>query len=180
MWDRNLSGEKKTTINSIELFWYRISVSVTTSAVVFSGINLLLSDDIMLKEIEPNLVSSDYYPLNTTSFIGFHQAARNEIIQRLRNEGKGVHNGVSFSDLTVFDLLDFTQLSEASKYLTASQIYFNLSDAPEDKYAEKYKDYLKRYNEAYKTFYLSLDTNDDGLQDDEEKASFRSGVIQRA
>jgi hypothetical protein len=178
-WDRNQSNEARTTINSVELFWYRLSVSVTTSATIFSGINLVLSDDTMIKEIEPHIVSSDYYPSTATSFLCFHQAARNEIIQRLRNEGKGVYDGTSFSDLTVFDLLDFTQLSEASKYLACANIYFYLSDANEDKYYQKYKDYLSKYNDAFKTFFLSIDENDDGLQNEDEKAAFMSGVIQR-
>lgn len=178
-WDRNQTGEKKTTINGVELFWYELSVSVTTSAIVFSGINMILSDDTMIKEVEPHLTSSDYYPGTDTSFLCFHQAARNEIIQRLRNEGNGVYNGVTFSDLNVFDLLDYTQLSQASKLLALSLIYFNLSDSNEDKYYQKYSDYQSRYNKAYDVFFLSLDANDDGLQGSDEKQSFMSGVIQR-
>jgi hypothetical protein len=178
-WDRNQTNEAKTTINSVELYWYRVSVGTSTSAVTFLGINLLLSDDIMIKEMEPHLVDADFYPTGYTSFIPFHQAARNEIVQRLRNEGRGTYNGSTFNDLTVFDLLDFSQLSEASKYFALSQIYFNLSDSTDDKYWQKFEDYLKRYNNAYRVFFLSLDTNDDGKQDADEKESFKSGLIVR-
>jgi hypothetical protein len=178
-WDRNQEDEAKTTINTVELYWYRLSVDVSTSAVVYLGINLLLSDDIMIKEVEPHLLSTDFYPTGYTSFIPFHQAAKNEIIQRLRNEGKGTYNGETFNDLNVFDLLDFTQLSEASKYFALSQIYFNLSDSVDDKYWQKFENYLARYNEAYRVFFLSLDSNDDGLQDVAEKQTFKSGLIQR-
>jgi hypothetical protein len=179
IWDRNQIDEAETTINSIELYWYRISVDVTTSAVVYLGINLLLSDDLMIKEVEPHLLDVDFYPNGYTSFIPFHQSARSEIIQRLRNEGKGVYDGTEFNDLTVFDLLDFTQLSEASKYYALSQIYFNLSDSVDDKYWQKFENYLGRYNNAFKTFFLSIDENDDGKQSEVEKETFRSGIIIR-
>jgi len=176
-WDRNQTNEAKTTINTVELYWYRLSVDVSTSAVVYLGISLLLSDDYMIKEVESQLLDADFYPTGFTSFIPFHQAARSEIIQRLRNEGKGTYNGSTFNDLTVFDLLDFTQLSEASKYFALSQIYFNLSDSVDDKYWQKFENYLARYDAAYKTFFLSLDENDDGKQDAIEKETFRSGII---
>jgi hypothetical protein len=178
-WSRNQVSEAVTTINTLELFWYRISVSVSTSAVTYLGINLLLSDDIMIKELEPHLLDADFYPTGYTSFIPFHQAARSEIIQRLRNEGRGVYDGTQFSDLTIFDLLDFTQLGEASKFFALAQIYFNLSDSPDDKYWQKYEDYLKRYNNAYRVFFLSIDLNDDGIQDQAEKEAFKSGLIVR-
>lgn len=178
-WIRNQITEAVTTINSLELFWYRISVSTSTSAVTYLAINLLFSDDIMIKECEPHLLDTDFYPTGYTSFIPFHQAARSEIIQRLRNEGRGVYDGTQFSDLNIFDLLDFTQLGEASKFYALAQIYFNLSDSPEDKYWQKYEDYMKRYNNAYRVFFLSIDENDDGLQSIDEKEAFKSGLIIR-
>lgn len=178
-WSRNQTNEAETTINSLELYWYRLSVDVSTSAVVYLGINLLFSDDIMIKECEPHLLDADFYPSGYTSFIPFHQAARSEIIQRLRNEGRGVYNGTQFSDLNIFDLLDFTQLGEASKFYALAQIYFNLSDSPDDKYWQKYEDYMKRYDNAYRVFFLSIDTNDDGLQSADEKEAFKSGLIVR-
>lgn len=178
-WDRNLTNEDATTINSLEKYWYRISVDVTTSAMTLYGLNLLLSDDLDIKELETNLVSSDYFPDGFASFLPYHQSARNEIIQRLRNEGNGVYNGVTFYDLTVFDLLDYTQLKEASKHLAISNIYFNLSDSIDDKYYQRYQEYRKRYDENYRVFYLSIDTNDDGEQSASEKESFKTGFIIR-
>lgn len=183
-WDRNQENETKTTVNSLELFWIRVSTSVTTSALVFSGINMLLSDDLMLKEIDPSLLSSDYYPDGESSFIGFHQAAKSHIIQRLRNEGKGTYSVegdefVKFNDLNIFDLLDYRQLSEASKYLCAAKIYFDRSDSLDDKYYQKFQDYTNMFNQAYRVYFLSLDTNDDGKQSEAERKNFQSRVINR-
>ena len=180
-WDRNQTDEAATTENSEELYWYRIEFTgAEYLPVTFSGVNLLLSDDIMLKEDEPHLLNGDYYPAGETSFIGFHQSARNEIVQRLRNEGNGTYaNNIYFDDLTVFDLLDYTQLSLASKYSTLSKIFFNLSDSVEDKYYAKYRDYQTMYNDAFNVFFLSIDKNDDGLQNEVEKSSFQSGIIVR-
>jgi len=178
-WDRNSVNEAKTTIEGTELYWYKLGANAGTFSVTIYGINLLLSDDLMIKEVEPHLNSVDFYPEGFTSFIPFHQSARNEIIQRLRNEGKGTHNGTTFNDLTVFDLLDYTQLGEASKYLAIAQVYFNLSDSVDDKYWQKYEDYTKRYNNAYRVFFLSIDSNDDGIQSTSEKESFKSGIIIR-
>jgi hypothetical protein len=179
-WDRNLTNEAVTTVQSVELYWYRLSVTTSTSATVFQGINLLLSDDVAIQEDEPQLISSDFYPLGMTSFVGFHQAARNDLIQRLRNKGKGTYNGSVFSDLTVFDLLDYTQLSVAAKFLAIAKIYFNLSDAVDDKYFQKYLEYSKASDDAFNLFFLSIDLNGDGKQTEVEKAAYETGIIIRA
>jgi len=178
-WDRNQTDEAKTTVNTVELYWYRLSVDVSTSEIEYQGVNNLLSNDRMIKESEPHLLDADFYPAGFKSFLPFHQSARSEIIQRLRNEGKGVYDGVTFSDLTVYDLLDYTQLSEASKFYALAQVYFNLSDSPDDKYWQKYMSYEDKYNRAYKTFFLSIDENDDGKQSTAERESFSSGLIRR-
>lgn len=178
-WDRNQTNEAKTTINSIEQFWYRISVSADTTSLVCTGLNLLFSDDAMIKEEAPHVLSSDYYPAGEDSWIGCHQAARNEIIQRLRTEGYSTKTANTFNDVTIFDLLDHTQLSVASKYLVLSKIFFFLSDSPDDKYYQKYEDYKRLYNDAFKTFFLAIDYDDDGVLDTEEKGSFKSGIIIR-
>lgn len=179
-WDRNQTDEAKTTVNSLEKYWYRISTDTTTTSLIFRALNLLFSSDVNIKEEAPYLLSSDYWPSEETSFVNYHQAARNEIIQRLRNEGYSAYNTVSgHKDLDIFDLNDYKQLQEASKYLVLSKIYFYLSDAPEDKYIQRSREFKSMYNDAFRTFFLSVDANDDGLQSKSEKSAFKSGVITR-
>lgn len=185
--DRNLTNEAKTTINGTELFWYELTVGSDTTEIILKGLNILFSDDAMIAEREPALVSLEFYPENENSFVNFHQAARNHIMQRLRNEGKGVYvteeNGedvLYFKEVTAWDLLDPSQLGQASMLLTISMIYFERSDGPEDKYYQKYMDYKRDFNDAYNLYFLSIDTNDDGKQSDEEKQAYQTRIINRA
>lgn len=179
-WERDNDDEEETTINSIEAYWYRIRVDVTTSEMVFRGINLLFSDDNMIKEDEPHLLSSSYYPSGESSFIYYHQSARNELMQRLRNKAYTVKdNAGNRTDLSIFDLHDRSQLSVASKYLVLSKIYFVLSDGPEDKYYQKFVDYKAMSDDAFNVFFLSVDFDDDGKVDKAEKSHFVSGLITR-
>ena len=185
--DRNLTNEAKTTIDGDELFWYELTVGSDTTEMIVKGLNILFSDDAMISEREPALVSSEFYPENENSFVTFHQAARNHIIQRLRNEGKGVYvtkeNGedvLYFREVTAWDLLDASQLGQASMLLAISMIYFERSDGVEDKYYQRYMDYRKEFNDAYDLYFLSIDKNDDGKQSDEEKQDFQTRIINRA
>ena len=179
-WDRNQTEEVVTTINGLEKFWYRISVDVTTSALTFRGINLLFSSDEQLREEANYLLSTDYYVGSETSFVNYHQAARNQIIQRLRNEGyRVINNSTGHKDLDIFDLLDYKQLQEASKYLVLAKIFFFLSDATDDKYNQKHIEFTKMYSDAFRTFFLAVDLNDDGKESVSEKGQFKSGIIIR-
>lgn len=177
-WDKP-SDEEKATINSIELYWYKLTFDGDTSAVGIKGINQLLSDDNDIKEEEPRLLDSDYYPSNETSYLLYHQAARKEIIQKIRNEGHRITGNLSFKMFESYDLHDRQELRQASKYLVMSKIYFNLSDAPGDKYYEKYDDYRKMYADAVNVFYLSYDKNDNGKVELSEKQQRQFGMVVR-
>ena len=178
-WDRNLEDEAETEINSITQYWYEITIDADTSAITFDGINLVLSDDKDMQNYESQIRSTKWYPTGKDSFIGFHQGARNEIIQHLRNQGKGKYNGTEFKDLNVFDLIDSTQLKVASTYLVLSNVFFNYSDRPDDKYAQKYSLYKGKYEEALNVFYLSIDSDDDGIEDTTETPGIQYKTITR-
>lgn len=176
-WEKS-DDEEEATVETLEMYWYRISVSVSTSEMVIRGFNLLFSDDLSVREEEAHLLSTDYYPASETSFVNYHQASRNELIQRLRNKGYGVKNSSGvYNDLLIFDLHERKQLETASKYLVLSKIYFNLSDAPEDKYHEKHVNYKRMSDDAFHVFYISIDSNDDGKESTTEQAGFTSGLI---
>ena len=136
-WDRNQTTEAVTTIDGQEAYWYEHTFSADHSAgTILGGLNIVFSDDEDLKEEHFQIL--DYLDTagGENSYILKHVAARNEIIQKLRNDGRFKHNisNGNLSDLDAFDLLNFEQVREASKYLVLSKLFFNRSDAPDDAY----------------------------------------------
>jgi len=167
-WDRNQVNEAKTTINSLERYWYELTVDVATSAVVIKGLNIVFSDDL---DIKREIFEIDnYLPSGEASHILAHVAARDEIIQSLRRDGRHKQSLSSgnLKDITAFDLLDISQVKLASTHLTLSKIFLAASDEPDDTYMQKHHKYKKLYSDAMDTFYLDVDEDDDGIQDTEE------------
>lgn len=178
-WSRNQDGEAKTTVNSIELYWYRFSVSVTSSATTFSGLNIVFSDDNDLKREYYEV--SDFLPTGETSHILTHVATRDHIIQFLRNSGhfKESNNTGNVYDITAFDLLDIGQIKLAATYLALSKIFLSVQDNTDDVFLDKSKHFLSLYNSAIRTFYLDLDQNDNGITETSEKLASATGRLIR-
>lgn len=171
-WDRNQTTETKTTINGTETYWYKIDFALDlTAETEIGGLNLLFSTDQMLKEDEPTIMS--YIPTGDASFVSFHQSAKKDLIQNLRNKGNRVDGELEYKNLTEFDLLDFHEIANASKYLTLSKIFTWLSDNVDDKYKAKKDDYWAKYSSAFNLSFVSLDKDDDGLVDSEEKVAIQ-------
>lgn len=179
-WDRNLTDEASVAVNSLTRYWYRLSVDVTTSAMVLQGLNLVFADDRDLKrEFEEIL---DFLPDNTTSFILKHEATRNHVVQDLRADGRFKEDFSSgyAKDITAFDLLDISQVNLAATYLCLSKIFSNVSDEVDDKYIQRSREYMSLYTRAMGTFYLDLDLDNDGKQDISERMrSNTASVIRR-
>ena len=179
-WDRNQTDEKKITVNSIEKFWYEITLSADTTEMVINGINIVFSDDQDLKREFFDI--EKYKSPSEASFILSHAAARDEIIQELRADGRYKEDFATgkLKDITSFDLLEISQVKLASTYLTMSKIMFQASDESDDVYIQKSDRYRSLYNKAMKTFYLSVDVDDDGKVDQfEELASNTASLIRR-
>lgn len=177
--DRNLTDEAATTINSSEMYWYELTVASDTSATVFKGINIVFSDDQDLKREVYEITR--YVPTGENSHILSHAASRDHIIQQLRTDGRyklDLSTGY-LKDITAFDLLDASQVKMASTYLTLSKIYSNLSDEVEDMYFQKSQYYMALYNSAMQHFFLWIDNDDDGTLDVEERTQDISGAILR-
>lgn len=172
----NPSDIAKTTINSTELFWYKLYLTGHDVNVTVKGINQVFCDDIDLKEVEPNI---DDFLNGLDSFIGFHQAARNEIIQTLNNSGN-VKLGQTSNQrerINIFDLLDPSELKVAAKYLTLAKIFDSISDRPDDNYFAKSVRYYSLYQDAYNVYLKSIDLDDDGQADSFEKNRISHGRI---
>lgn len=176
-WERDYNDQEVSTVDGVELYWYELTLDADSSAIVIAGINLNFSHDDDIREEEPTLLSSEFYPASETSYIAYHQAARNEIIQKIRNEGHRVTGTTKYKKFTQFDLHDREELRQASKYLVMSKIYFNLSDEPDDKYYQKHQDYRSLYGEAVNLFFLSWDKDDDGKTDNSEEQDRKFGRI---
>ena len=168
-WGRNLEDEVVTTINSTQLFWYKVTSSVTTSATVFTGINIIFADDNDLKKEYFEI--SDLLPSGQASHILTHMSVRDHIINTLRRDGKYSYNSTDtiVKKTTPWDLLDFSEVRLAATYLALSKIFNNVSDQIDDVYRQKSSYYMSLFNDAMKVLYLSLDTDDDGVLDADER-----------
>ena len=178
--DRDIEDQEQNEINGITQFWYELNLDVDSSLMEIRGLNIVFSDDQDLKrelyEIEK------FLPSGVQSHILSHVAARDEIIQELRSNGrfKQSHYNEERKDITAFDLLDISQVKVASTYLVLSKILFSVSDNQDDFYASKSNHYRGLYNKCMKTFYLSLDTDDDGKTSiGENMASNSGGLVRR-
>ena len=179
-WDRNQTDEAQVAVNSSTKNWVRFRPSVDLSVTIFAGINIIFSSDRDLKGEFFEI--GQFLPKGADSHILTHVAARDEIIQYLRNGGhfKQDLNTGRLKDITAFDLLDLGQIKQPAINLTLSKIFSNASDQVDDNWSEKASHYRSLYNASMKLFYLDIDSDDDGKQDDEERmAPAGSRIIRR-
>jgi hypothetical protein len=146
-------------------------VAITGNNIVFCNL-----DDLKIEF--PRIL--DFLDPSLTSFINFQVAARDEIVQRLRSGGEYVYaelgqtqsslflNGSSIRQINKWDFLDIEEIRQAAKFLTLAKIFFYVSENNEDKAFTRYQNNMDMFGAAFKNFYLSLDTDDDGDTDDFE------------
>lgn len=164
------------TVNSENLFYIRLSFDASVQP-VFKGLNIVFSDDQdLLKEVRDIM---DFRAAGDSSFIAYHVSSRDQIVQTLRNGGdfKRRLEEEFYRNLTKWDLLDIGEIRQASKFLTLSKIFFDVSENNEDKAYIRYRDYLAKFGEAFKLFRLSLDKDDDGEADRTEILALNEIVV---
>jgi len=180
-WNRNLSDEQKTTIDGDELFWYRLQPALTHSASVLDGLNIVFADDQDLKKEFFEI--SQYIPTGANSHILTHLAVRDEIIQDIRRDGRFVldNNTGYVEDIDAYDLLNIDQINQAATYLALSKIFFNIADNGDatDVYIYKRDQYMAKFKNAMQLFFLSIDTDNDGQLDQEERAKSYTPTLAR-
>ena len=176
---RDQTDWAKTTVNGESLYWVRFKTSTDTSAMEIQGLNIVFADDEDLKS-EFRKVTK-LLPSGDSTFIAYHQAARDEIVQSLRNKGNAkLKSGESqLSSLTKWDVLDRGEIKQAAKFLALAKITFDASDATEDKMYQRNLDYMRKYGEAFRLYFLSLDCDDDGIKDDGEALSVQRVEVVR-
>lgn len=176
--------QEKTTIGGNELYWLKLTTTGAPASVSINGINLVLSSDDHLGFV-PNFI--DYLPMGKTSFIAFHQEARDLIVQGIRNSGKRITRSDEINgeqtlnprQVDVFDLLDIEEFRNASKYLALSLIFDNLSTQADDRYATKAIGFNEKYLENLNSRLATIDDNDDGVTDYIEAAAVQFIRIHR-
>ena len=176
-WSRNQTDEAKVTVDSVEKFWYRISSDNASLVLVFTGINIVFSDDQDLKR--EHFEISEFLPTGETSHILTHMAARDQIVQVLRNSGNFTSNNGTRKDITAFDLHDVGQVRLAATYLALSKIFSSVIDDPDDVFKQKAEEFKTNYSIAVKTPFIDIDNNDDGLKSASENKQFRTTRIFR-
>lgn len=188
-WRRNQSLEVKTTVNSIEAFWYRIKLSATTSEISFRAINILFSDDQALK-LKFNKILETEFLDGATSHNIVHAGVRDDIVEVFRRRGyskpdrKNIDKANDLSNneanVTAWDLLDIYEVREAATYLALSRIFFDFSDTPDDIWMKKSLKYEDMYKSSMNMATLSMDEDDDGKIDKPENmASSKTIYISR-
>lgn len=175
-WNRNIDGWEEQTVNGETLYWIQITFDASYG-LDYEGFNIVFSSDYDMQVKNPFIM--DYLAKDDNSFIRYHLAARNEIVQTLRNGGylkmpKGIDDfffqgSVSRENITKWDVLDFEEIREAATFRAMSMVFFNESRNDEDKAYLLYEDYLGKFGQSFKLFYLTLDKDDDGEVDNNEK-----------
>lgn len=170
-WDRP-SDWASVAVNSISKYWIRLRPSVASSVLVFNGINILFSDDHQLQAEFYEITNSNLIPAGQTTHITTHVASRNYIMQKLRNDGYiKLDSNNLYENITPWDLLDIFEVRQAATFLALSKIFFNLSDSPDDNWWTKYREYQDKFEESFRLAKLSIDYDDDGVIDNDEKAA---------
>lgn len=172
-WDKSVMNE--TDVNSVSMYWIRVKPSVDHSATTVRGINLVFSDDNSLKQEFFEIDNSNILPNGETSHISKHVASKNHIIQRLRNlKYIKTNSSTGAENLDQWDLHDIYEIKEASKFLTLSKVFFNLSDSIDDNWWQKHVMFQEKFEQMFDLAKLSIDLDDDGVEDADEKLTQRS------
>lgn len=168
-WDRNQVSQESNLVNGTRMYWIRLRPSVTHSSTIMQALSFVFCDDSDLTYEVPEITDTNHLA-GKTSHILTHVAVRNEILQSLNNKDYKKTNPTTGlkEDLTCWDILDLHQLKQACIFLALSKIYYNFSDSIDDKYYQKYKDYYSKFKSSFELSQLALDTDDDGIKDDEE------------
>jgi len=175
-WDRDLEEDQASQPDASmpTKNYYRISTDSDTTSLTIQGINIVFADDEDLRKEFYCIDDSSILPSGASSHILTHEAVKDEIVQYFRNRGFNKQREDSLggrSDLLAWDLLQIDEVREAAKFLALHKIFFNMSDAPDDVWHQKALYYRSQYEDQIKIANLSLDEDNDGETDDNERST---------
>lgn len=158
------------TINNTSDFFIRCRPSATHTATTVRGINLVFADDTSLSQEFPGITDEAFYQTGETSHILQHVAARNQIVQQLRSLGYSKYNNTTGEEMiNQWELLDLYEVRQAAVYKALANIFFNLSDSPDDNWFAKHEEYKSRFDATIRGVFITIDSDDDGVKDAHEK-----------
>ena len=155
-WGRNQTDEIKTTVDSVELFWYRFRVADGT--LNFTGLNLLFCDLQDLKNEFKEIDDTNFIDTVGETYIRELTSTRDKIAERLANTRP-------IDTDTYWDILRIREVRLAATFLCLSQILFNKSDSEGDIYEIKSSFYENSYETTLLRIKATLDSDDDGIED---------------
>lgn len=167
----------ETTVDGKTMFFYRISSDENIDMLV-RAIGVIFSDDDDIYLESPILDSERYRKRvvgSDTDYIRVHIQVREYLIQEIRNKGIKKYNSENddvrlkfFRQITEFDFFDLDEVKLACTKLAMSNIYYKLSDDPEDNWKFEGDRYRQEYYRALDVAFISIDFNDDGKLDSSE------------
>jgi len=158
-------------VNSIDAYWIRLKPSADFSiTTAVQGINIVFGDDKDLEGIYPGILN--YKASTETTYILRHESSRNDIVQKIRNNGhRKIQADGSYADYDAWDLLDHEQVNRWSTYLTMHNIFSSLQSKEDGLYKQKADEYMVKASDAETSIYLTLDANDNGKKENAEKVA---------
>lgn len=173
-------------VNSVEKFWIKISFDADFSAnTAIKGWNIVFSDDNDLERVYPGI--SNYLRSGQSSFILAHEQARIDMINELRRDGKykvelgDLKNTAAIAQVTQWDIMDPNEVNLWSTYTALRNIFRTLSTVPDDRWNQLEMKFETDATKAKQIFYMTLDDDDDGAAEREERLSTigQSGFVAR-
>jgi len=150
-------------------------VTITKDIVCISVIDdNLFSTDEDLKQHEVSILK--FVPRGKNSFNYVHRLAQNEILEQLYKDG---YTKTDNTKLTKDEVIRTDELKQWSKYMVLRLIFRDLSNALDDIYDKKSKNYESAEHMWRTKAILKLDFNGDGVQTEYEAANITTRRLVR-
>lgn len=146
--------QSASDVNGKSLFWVRFNLLVD-APISIAGVGALLCSEEDLRGVDFSLDESSENILKSMV------TARNLICKEMQ--------------VSVWDILNFPDITDAATFLSLSYIYSNQSDRDDDHYAALSQAYMVRYSSLRQKLGILIDANDNGKADDGVKV--KSGVV---
>lgn len=169
-WVYQTNGDKVITVEVtdsnavVESKDFNISILSTAEDNLFSN-----DDDI--KSYEPELL--EWVKDGRDSFLDVHRQAQVDILEEIARAGYRKSDGARYEK---DDISNIEEFREMSKFKTLKYIYKGLSNAIDDVFSEKSRDYASMEVSAKKKAFMELDVDGDG---ETEKVQVFSGNLRR-
>lgn len=134
----------------------------------------LFSTDQDLIEYETDILK--YVRPGRSSWLDYHRKAQELIVDFMNKRGS---RDVELNKFTKDNFVDILEVREWSTALTLSLIYRNLSNAVDDIFDRKHRQYDSKVSDARSRLFVAMDLDLDGTVDKEEGVFMESGRLLR-